>query len=147
MHILRQKCLITKISFVSPIDEAGPFGSDSGSDAAAGFNQRRTTNKTESPIKYLSDLLLSWGFPLFDWNELDPVTISEYIQIKANIGDMSQHIDQMKEVLKNSPGMVGIDVTDQSLQEIILKSAEVGGTYSIRNRIMQSLELDLHNLL
>lgn len=119
--------------FWSPIDEAGPFGSDSGSDAAEGFNQWRKENKSTSPIKYLSDLLTSWGFPLFDWNELDSSKIKDYIQIRANTDDMSQQVDWLKEAIKNSPADFGSDVTDQSLQDLILKSAEgMGGIYLLQ---------------
>ena len=57
--------------FWSPVDEAGPFGSGSGADAAAGFNQWRKHNKDVTSIRYLNDLLISWGIPLLDWNELD----------------------------------------------------------------------------
>jgi uncharacterized protein YfeS len=129
----KAKSLMNEDFFWSPIDEAGPFGSDSGSDAAEGFNQWRKANKSISPIKYLSELLISWGFPLFDWNELDPSKIKDYIQIKANIDDISQQVEQLKEAFKNSPSDLGSGVTDQSLQDLILKSAEgMGGNYLLQ---------------
>lgn len=90
-------------------------------------------NKSLSPIKYLSDLLISWGFPLFDWNELDPSKIKDYIQIRAKIDDISQQVEQLKEVIKKSPNDFGADVTDQSLQDLIFKSAEgMGGIYLLQ---------------
>jgi uncharacterized protein YfeS len=122
--------LMNEDFYWSPIDEAGPFGSDSGSDAAQGFIEWRKTNKTTSPIKYLGDLLISWGFPFFDWNELDSKKIEEYIQIKANVDDMFQNIDQLKEIMKNTPDDFGKDISDQTLQDLISQSAEgMGGTY------------------
>jgi len=129
----KAKSLMKEDFFWSPIDEAGPFGSDSGSDAAEGFNQWRKTNKSSSPIKYLSDLLISWGFPLFDWNELDPSKIEDYIQIPANIDDISQQIEQIKQSFKNHPNDIASDLTDQSLQDLIIKSAEgMGGIYLLQ---------------
>ena len=129
----KAKSLMKEDFFWSPIDEAGPFGSDSGSDAAEGFNQWRKTNKSSSPIKYLSDLLISWGFPLFDWNELDPSKIEDYIQIPANIDDISQQIEQIKQSFKNHPNDIASDLTDQSLQDLIIKSAEgMGSIYLLQ---------------
>jgi uncharacterized protein YfeS len=126
----KAKGLMNEDFFWSSIDEAGPFGNYSGSDAATGFNKWRKTNKSASPIKYLSDFLNSWGFPLFDWNELDPSKIEDYIQIKANTGDISQYIEHLKESIRNSPNDYGSAITDKSLQDLILKSAEgMGGTY------------------
>jgi len=129
----KAKRLMKDDFFWSPIDEAGPFGSDSGSDAAEGFNQWRKKNQSAAPVQYLNDLLISWGFPLFDWNELDPAKIQEYIQLKANIDDMAQHIGHLKEALANSPAELDNDVTDQTLQDLILKSAEgMGGVYLLQ---------------
>src|SRR5215213_2008346 len=89
----KAKRLMREEFFWSPIDEAGPFGSDSGADAAAGFSEWRKDNQAESPIKYLSDLLVNWGIPLLDWNELDESKIKEFIDTRANIPDISQQID------------------------------------------------------
>lgn len=126
----KAKKLMDEDFFWSPIDEAGPFGSDAGSDAAAGFNQWREANKSISPVKYLGDLLVSWGFPLFDWNELDPSKIEDYIQIRSNTDNMAQQIQQFKDAMQNSPGGPGNDLSDESLQDLILKSAEgMGGRY------------------
>lgn len=119
----KAKSLMNEDFFWSPIDEAGPFGSDSGSDAAEGFNQWREINKSESPVKYLGDLLIGWDLPLLDWNELDPDKVKEFIQITANVDDISQQVELLKESFKNSPGDLGSGITDESLQELILKSA------------------------
>lgn len=119
--------------FWSPIDEAGPFGSDSGADAAEGFNQWLKHNKDVSTIKYLSDLLISWGMPLLDWNELDESKIKEFIETKATINDMSQQVEQLREVMKNSPTDFASDLTDQFLQDMILQSAAgMGSIYLLQ---------------
>ncbi|MGC4034882.1 MAG: hypothetical protein QM764_02900 [Chitinophagaceae bacterium] len=118
--------------FWSPNDEAGPFGSDSGADAAHGFSQWRKTNATANPINYLSDLLVRWNLPLFDWNELDPEKVAEFIKIKANTDNIFQQVEQLKQSLKNSPGFDD-NISDESIQDLILKSAEgMGGIYLLQ---------------
>ena len=119
----KAKSLMQEEFFWSAIDEAGPFGSDSGADAAEGFNQWRKRNPDESPIKFLSDLLVSWGMPLLDWNELDESKIREFIETKAAITDLPQQVDQFKEMIKNSGTDFASDLTDQSFQDMILQSA------------------------
>lgn len=129
----KAKKLMNEDFFWSPIEGAGPFGSDSGSEAAEEFNQWRKLNKTVNPVDFLRELLRGWGFPLFDWNELDPIKIDEYIQIKANTDNISEQVNQLKEALKNSPGSLEGDVTDESLQDTIRKSSEgMGGIYLLQ---------------
>lgn len=119
--------------FWSPIDEAGPFGSDSGADAAEGFNQWRKHNKDVSPIKYLSDLLISWGIPLLDWNELDESKIKEFIKTKADTGDLSAQVEQLRDIIKNSPSDFQGELSEEALQNIILQSAAgMGGIYLLQ---------------
>ena len=129
----KAKRLMNEDFFWSSMDEAGPFGSDSGAEAAEGFNQWRKRNKSESPVKFLYDLLPSWGFALFDWNELDPVKINDYIRTKADVGDLDQHIARLKETIQNSPSFSGNDLTDEALKDIVLKSAEgMGNIYLLQ---------------
>ncbi|MBK6826712.1 MAG: hypothetical protein IPG86_07560 [Chitinophagaceae bacterium] len=58
------KELMSEDFFWSPIVEAGPFGSDSGSEAAEGYKQWRKANAAETAVKYLGELLVAWGMPL-----------------------------------------------------------------------------------
>src|SRR5262245_922728 len=126
----KAKRLMNEDFFWSPIAEAGPFGSDSGSEAAEGFNEWRKLNKTADPVDYLRELLPSWGFPLFDWNELDPIKINDYIHIRADTNSITEQVDQLREALNNSPTGLDGGVSDQSLQDIIHKSAEgMGAIY------------------
>jgi uncharacterized protein YfeS len=55
----------------SAVEESGPFGNDDGSDAFYGFRQWRLTNKHTSPLVFLSELIASWKYPKFDWNEMN----------------------------------------------------------------------------
>ncbi|MBK7880598.1 MAG: hypothetical protein IPJ83_08600 [Saprospiraceae bacterium] len=73
------KKLMTEEFYWSPIEESGPFGNDEGSDAFYGFRQWRQSNKTISPIVFLKELIDGWGYPPFDWNEMDTTKISQYI--------------------------------------------------------------------
>lgn len=119
----KAKSLMQEDFFWSSIDEAGPFGSDSGADAAEGFNRWRKQNKNVSPIKYLSELLASWGMPLLDWNELDESKVKAFIETKANTGDISRQVEQLREAMKNSPTDFHGELNEESLQDLILQSA------------------------
>jgi uncharacterized protein YfeS len=129
----KAKRLMNEDFFWSPIAESGPFGNDSGSEAAEGFNEWRKANKTGDPVDYLRELISSWGFPSFDWNLLDPVKISEYVQIKANTDNIVEQVAQFKEILKNSPSGLSGDSSDEILKQVIRNSAEnMGGTYLLQ---------------
>lgn len=65
------KTLLTEDFFWSPIEETGPFGSDDGSDCFHGFREWRATNKKESPVTYLKELIEEWDYPTFDFNVTD----------------------------------------------------------------------------
>jgi hypothetical protein len=54
------KALMTEDFYWSPIEETGPFGSDDGWDAAQGFRQWRSLNKSATPIIYLKELIARW---------------------------------------------------------------------------------------
>ena len=73
----------------SPIEETGPFGSDDGSDAAYGFVEWRQRFPFAGPLAYLKDLIPRWGYPYFDWNELDTAKIRAYIILPAQIDKKS----------------------------------------------------------
>jgi uncharacterized protein YfeS len=64
--------LLTEDFYWSPIEETGPFGSDDGSDCFYGFAEWRTEHQNESPVTYLNDLILTWGYPKFDLNVTEP---------------------------------------------------------------------------
>jgi uncharacterized protein YfeS len=126
----KAKSLMKEDFFWSPIAESGPFGSDSGSDAAAGFHQWRKKNKTADPVDYLRELFQEWGFPMFDWSELDPSKIADYIQPKPYTRNISEDIEQFKAALKNSPGGMANDINDEMLEETIrMSSQNMGGVY------------------
>jgi len=55
--------------YFSPIDETGPFGSDDGADAFAGFQDWRKNNNNENPVVFLAWQIDYWGYPKFDINE------------------------------------------------------------------------------
>src|ERR1700720_3315369 len=74
------RALMKEDFFWSPIDDSGPFGSDGGSDAAYGFHKWRQSHAAVSPIVYLKDLIASWHFPVIAWDEMDTVTIKEYMR-------------------------------------------------------------------
>lgn len=128
-HVKAQN-LMPETFFWSPIDEAGPFGSDAGADAAQGFSYWRKINPTVSPITYLSNLLTGWGLPLLDWNELDSSKILAFVQTSANLKEMDLPVDQLKAMLKNTSDQDETTPTDQALQDLLLNTAKnMGGRY------------------
>ncbi len=77
-HANAQK-LLTEDFYWSPIEEGGPFGNDDGSDAFYEFRKWRKTNKDQNPVVFLNHLIDNWGYPKFDFKELDSAKIEEYI--------------------------------------------------------------------
>jgi uncharacterized protein YfeS len=113
--------LMTEEFYWSPIEETAPFGSDDGSDAAYGFIQWRHANKTASPVTYLNELISSWGYPYFDYNEIDTNKIKEYLSTKNNLDEetIQQQIKTLKETFKNDPDTSMGKLNDSQLREII----------------------------
>jgi uncharacterized protein YfeS len=118
--------------FWDALEETGPFGSDDGSDAAFGFIDWRVHHKSASPIKYLTELIKSWQYPYFDYNELDTVKIKEYISSKGNLDEttIEERMQKLKEAIRNSPDTSMKKLSDKQLREsIIASSKEMGGIY------------------
>lgn len=114
----------------SPIEEAGPFGSDDGSDAAYGFRKWRIVNRDQSPVTYLKDLMAKWKYPYFDWNEMDSGKIKDFLESKVNLteADIEQRVKQLKEASKRSL----LDMDDEQLREIVISaSQDMGGMFLV----------------
>lgn len=75
----KAKKIMTEDFYWSPIEESGPFGSDDGSDAFYGFRQWRKSNKAVSPTVYLKELIEGWGYPPFDFSEMNEDNLKKYI--------------------------------------------------------------------
>jgi uncharacterized protein YfeS len=52
--------------FFSVIEETAPFGSDDGADAYANFKDWRPMHRSESPVKFLHELIDNWEYPRFN---------------------------------------------------------------------------------
>lgn len=113
--------LMSEEFYWSPIEETAPFGSDDGADAAYGFSQWRIVNKTESPVTYLNDLITSWGYPYFDYGEIDTNKIKQYLSTKINLDEatIQQQTQTLKETFKNGPDTSMGKLDDNQLREII----------------------------
>lgn len=128
------KKLMKEDFYWSPIDESGPFGSDAGSDAAYGFQKWRKSHATTSPILYLKQLIDSWNFPPFAWDELDTSRIKLYLSTPAHLDEsfITQEIEMLKkenERYSSMPGG-GKKLTDEQLRQIALNSQKnMGASY------------------
>ena len=128
----KAKKLMTEEFYWSPIEESGPFGSDDGSDAFYGFRQWRQSNKTVSPTVYLKELIEGWGYPPFDWNEMDTTKISQYISAKtqADNSEIEKNIPAMLEHFKSMGDSSGKQIDEAQLREIMAAtSSSMGGTF------------------
>src|SRR5450432_1255005 len=117
--------------FWSPIEEAGPFGSDDGWEAAQGFRKWRYGNNSGDPLDYLKDLISSWQYPQFDWNEMNTSRIKDYITSGTELDEatIESRLKDFKEALKNSPDTSMI-LDDKKLREIVKSSAtQMNGIY------------------
>jgi len=128
----KAKKIMTEDFYWSPIEESGPFGSDDGSDAFYGFRQWRQSNRTISPTVYLKELIQGWGYPPFDWNEMDTKKISEYISAKTQTdnSEIEKNIPAMLEHFKNMGDSSGKQIDEAQLREIVsATSSSMGGTF------------------
>jgi uncharacterized protein YfeS len=128
------RILMKEDFFWSPIDEYGPFGSDAGSGAAYEFQIWRKTHTATSPIIYLKQLIDSWNYPPFAWDELDTAKIKLYISAPAHLDE--SFIAQMIEALKKQneryssmPGG-GKKLTEEQIRQIAINSqTNMGGSF------------------
>jgi uncharacterized protein YfeS len=126
------KKLMAEDFYWSPIEETGPFGSDAGSDAAYGFKQWRSENKSTSPITYLKELIASWNLQTINWDELDTLKIKKYLTSQENLTEekVQQKTREFKEMLKNSGDTSMNNIDDQKLQEMVkATSKQMNGDY------------------
>ncbi len=126
------KALMKDDFFWSPIEESAPFGNDDGFDAAYGFRKWRIFNKTVSPMSFLKDMIASWNYPYFDYNEMDTVKIRTYINSKVNLDEnaIREQMQSLKEAFKNSSDSSMGNMDDNQLRELIdLTSKEMGGSF------------------
>ncbi|MFN3404772.1 MAG: hypothetical protein ACK40G_11790 [Cytophagaceae bacterium] len=82
----KAKQLLTEDFYWSPLEATGPFGNDDGADAFYGFREWRHTNKCTSPINFIKELFEGWGYPSFDFNELNEDVLGNYIS-SSPVGD------------------------------------------------------------
>jgi len=75
----RAKQLLSEEFYWSPVEESGPFGSDDGSDAFHGFVHWRQNDQGTSPTVFVEELIADWGYPPFDFNELDEGKLKDYM--------------------------------------------------------------------
>jgi len=128
------RALMKEDLFWSPIDESGPFGSDAGSAAAYGFQIWRKIHTATSPIIYLEQLIDSWNFPPFAWDELDTAKIELYISAPAHPDQafIAQMVDMLKKESERYSSMPGggKKLTDEQIRQIATNSQKnMGASY------------------
>ncbi|MEM6524039.1 MAG: hypothetical protein AAF693_09610 [Bacteroidota bacterium] len=135
------KKILTEEFYWNPVEEGSPFGNDDGYDAFYSFYDWRKTNLSENPVKFIYELLESWGYPKFDVNTLDQSKIESYIN--NNTSSSSQltqdHIDELRKHMKEMAEQAGKELSEEQFQSIINEtSGNMGGTYlmSIDNAII-----------
>lgn len=106
--------------------ETAPFGSENGRDAAYGFRTWRFTNKLESPVIYLNELMREWEYPTFDWNELNTGKIKKIIDNNIIMDEayILEQMSQLRTIFKNSEfpsiNKIGDDELEKELREMVL---------------------------
>jgi uncharacterized protein YfeS len=122
------KVLMTDDFYWSPIEETSPFGNDDGFDAGYGFREWRLSHKATSPVQYLEELIQSWGYAPFDFNEMDTAKILAYISAKPTMSEseIESQLVTFREILKNSPDGSGKEMSDDQLRQVIIGSSGIG---------------------
>ena len=77
---LQARKLLKDEFYWNPTEEAGPFGSDNGSDALYAFIAWRKRNQTTPPFEFVKDLIIRWGFVNDYYEEKDPQKIAELVK-------------------------------------------------------------------
>ena len=67
----KAQALLNEDFYWSPVEEAGPFGSDDGADASYMFATWRKDHPDENPSVYLQELFEDWGYPVFNPLEIE----------------------------------------------------------------------------
>jgi uncharacterized protein YfeS len=62
----KAQALLNEDFYWSPVEEAGPFGSDDGADACYTFAKWRRDHADEKPSVFLLELFEDWGYPVFN---------------------------------------------------------------------------------
>lgn len=73
------KKILTEDFYGNPVEEGSPFGNDDGYDAFYSFYDWKKTNPPTNHVKFIGELIESWGYPKFDLNTLDKSKIETYI--------------------------------------------------------------------
>jgi uncharacterized protein YfeS len=125
------QALMKEDFFWSPIDDAGPFGSDGGSDAAYGYYHWQKTHEGLSPLTYLKSLTSSWKYPEIAWDEMDTAKIEKYMNITyvPDQSEIDQQISALKrqnEEYKNVSGAK--QLSDEEIRQIATSSGKNMGT-------------------
>jgi uncharacterized protein YfeS len=129
------QALMKEDFFWSPIDDAGPFGSDGGSDAAYGYYKWRKTHAGLSPLTYLKSLISSWKYPEISWDEMDTAKIEKYMSIsyvpsQSEIDEQISALKQQNEKYKTVPG--GKQLSDEEIRQIATSSGKnMGASFLI----------------
>lgn len=121
--------------FWSEIEEEAPFGSDAGSDAAYGYYNWRKDHRSGSPITYLKELLASWQYPQFAWDELDTTKIKVFISTSSHPdpATVEQTVRAIKQNQENTSLPTGKKkLTDEEIRQLILDGGKnMGLTYLV----------------
>ena len=125
------QALMKEDFFWSPIDDAGPFGSDGGSDAAYGYYHWQKTHEGLSPLTWLKSLTSSWKYPEIAWDEMDTAKIQKYMSIsyapsQSEIDEQISALKQQNEKYKTTPG--GKQLSDEEIRQIATSSGKNMGT-------------------
>lgn len=118
------KKILKEDFFWSPVEESGPFGNDSGSDAFYGFRQWRRINQKSSPLIYLRVLLKSWNYPNFNWYELDSKKIEDYISASTQDDELltDKHVPELIEIIKDRVEKDGNEFDEETIKQMIFDS-------------------------
>ena len=125
------QALMKEDFFWSPVDDAGPFGSDGGSDAAYGYYHWQKTHAGLSPLTYLKSLTSSWKYPEIAWDEMDTAKIEKYMRItyvpsQSEIDEQISALKQQNEKYKTVSGAK--QLSDDEIRQIATSSGKNMGT-------------------
>ncbi len=124
------KKILAEDFYWSEADEFSPFGNDDGFDAFYGFKEWRKTNLNISPLKYIEQLIQSWGMPKFDLYSLDTSKIKTYLNQDTKVDGMEDQMPALREQMKKMAEDAGKKFDEEEFNQIMkMSSSGMGSRY------------------
>ncbi len=123
---LRAQQLMKDSFFWDVGEEAAPFGSDDGWDAAQRFHAWRLTEKSGDPVAFVNRLRAEWNYPALDWTVSDSVRIKAILDSSTVLDEaiISERVKLLKQAVANSADEKIRNSSEADLRKVVLENSK-----------------------